>query len=57
MNANAPDFDGEKSLPRIGSRSHWERGMAIAAAASSAVAENHGCEFGGHGGVVLLLRK
>ena len=55
MNGNAPAVDGAKSLPRICSRAHWERGMAIAAAASSVVAENHGCEFGGHGGVVFLL--
>ena len=27
--------------------------MTIAAAASSVVAKNHGCEFGGHGGVVF----
>ena len=54
-NANAPAFDDTDSPMRIGSWDHWERGMAISAASSSVVAENHGCEFGGRGGVVFLL--
>ena len=45
VNAGAPAFDGADSLMRIGSRPQWERGMAIAASASSMVAENHGSEF------------
>jgi len=54
VNANAPAFDGANSLRRIGSSAQWERGMAIAAAVAPVVAEDHGRECGGHGGVVFL---
>ena len=41
-----------KSLPHIGSTARWERRMALSAAVTSMVAENHGWEFTVH---VMLL--
>ena len=55
MNANAPAFDGAKSMPRIYSRAQWERGMAISTAASAVVAEHHGAELGVHGDIVFVF--
>ena len=54
VNANAPAFDGAKSLWWIGTRAHWERGMDIAAAVAPVVAKDHGRELEVHGDIIFL---
>ena len=55
VNVNAPAVDGARSPLGIGSRAHWERWAAIAAAASAMVAENHDWDFGVHGDAIIFV--
>ena len=44
--------DDAKSPPCVDSMAHWERVVALAAAGSPVAANNHGAEFGLHGGSI-----
>ena len=44
-----------KSLPHNGSTARWERGMALAAAASSFNAENHGGQLKVHDDAIFVF--